>query len=34
MAVHKEMKHQKTLDHLPWQHVIIFEKVVEKKEEK
>ncbi|MSQ96951.1 MAG: class I SAM-dependent methyltransferase [Gemmataceae bacterium] len=22
-----ELKHQKTLDHLPWQHVIIFEKV-------
>ncbi len=26
MAPHKEMKHQKTLDHLPWQHVIVFEK--------
>jgi protein-L-isoaspartate O-methyltransferase len=30
MEPHKEMKHQKTLDHLPWQHVIIFEKIVEK----
>jgi ubiquinone/menaquinone biosynthesis C-methylase UbiE len=27
MDLHKEMKHQKTLDHLPWQHVIIFEKI-------
>jgi SAM-dependent methyltransferase len=26
MSPHKELKHQKTLDHLPWQHVIIFEK--------
>jgi ubiquinone/menaquinone biosynthesis C-methylase UbiE len=32
MAPHKEMKHQKTLDHLPWQHVIIFEKLEAKKE--
>lgn len=32
MAPHKEMKHQKTLDHLPWQHVIIFEKAEAKKE--
>ncbi len=34
MEVHKEMKHQKTLDHLPWQHVIIFEKSAEKKNDK
>jgi ubiquinone/menaquinone biosynthesis C-methylase UbiE len=34
MAPHKELKHQKTLDHLPWQHVIIFEKVTAKKEAK
>ncbi len=27
-----ELKHQKTLDHLPWQHVIIFEKVDARKE--
>jgi len=33
MTPHKEMRHQKTLDHLPWQHVIIFEKVVATKEE-
>lgn len=32
MTPHAEMKHQKTLDHLPWQHVIIFEKAVAKKE--
>ncbi len=32
MAPHKEMKHQKTLDHLPWQHVIIFEKAAAKKD--
>jgi ubiquinone/menaquinone biosynthesis C-methylase UbiE len=32
MGPHKEMKHQKTLDHLPWQHVIIFEKAEAKKE--
>ena len=31
MTPHAEMKHQKTLDHLPWQHVIIFEKSAEKK---
>jgi ubiquinone/menaquinone biosynthesis C-methylase UbiE len=31
MAAHKELKHAKTLDHLPWQHVIIFEKVEAKK---
>ena len=31
MTPHAEMKHQKTLDHLPWQHVIIFEKVADKK---
>ena len=30
MAPHKEVKHQKTLDHLPWQHVIIFEKEAKK----
>ena len=30
MAGHA-VKHVKTLGHLPWQHVIIFEKVVEKK---
>jgi hypothetical protein len=29
---HKDMKHAKTLKHLPWQHVIIFEKVEAKKE--
>jgi ubiquinone/menaquinone biosynthesis C-methylase UbiE len=34
MAPHKEMKHQKTLTHLPWQHVIIFEKIEEKKDAK
>jgi SAM-dependent methyltransferase len=34
MAPHKEMKHQKTHDHLPWQHVIVFEKFAEKKEER
>ena len=27
MSVHPEMKHQKTLNHLPIQHVIIFEKI-------
>ena len=27
MAAHPQMKHQKTLNHLPIQHVIIFEKV-------
>ncbi len=32
MAPFKDMKHQKTLDHLPWQHVIIFEKVEAKKD--
>jgi ubiquinone/menaquinone biosynthesis C-methylase UbiE len=26
-----DMKHQKTLNHLPWQHVIIFEKIEVKK---
>jgi ubiquinone/menaquinone biosynthesis C-methylase UbiE len=26
-----DMKHQKTLNHLPWQHVIIFEKIEAKK---
>src|SRR5260221_255078 len=31
MAPHKELKHAKTLDHLPWQHVIIFEKLEAKK---
>ena len=31
MTPHKELKHQKTLDHLPWQHVIIFEKIGEAK---
>jgi ubiquinone/menaquinone biosynthesis C-methylase UbiE len=34
MAPHKEMKHQKTLDHLPWQHVVIFEKIEAKKDAK
>ena len=33
MELHKEMKHQKTLNHLPWQHVIIFEKIAEEKKE-
>jgi protein-L-isoaspartate O-methyltransferase len=32
MAPHKDMQYQKTLDHLPWQHIIIFEKSAEKKE--
>ena len=32
MAPHNEMKHQKTLDHLPWQHVVIFEKLEAKKD--
>lgn len=27
MEPHKDMKYQKTLNHLPWQHVIIFEKI-------
>jgi hypothetical protein len=27
------MKHQKTLHHLPWQHVIFFEKLEAKKNE-
>ena len=27
MEPFKDMKHQKTLNHLPWQHVIIFEKI-------
>ncbi|MBI2804788.1 MAG: methyltransferase domain-containing protein [Planctomycetes bacterium] len=31
MALHPQMKHVKTLNHLPWQHVIIFEKVAQKK---
>ena len=31
MELHKEMKPQKTLNHLPWQHVIVFEKIAEKK---
>jgi len=31
MDPHKQMKHAKTLNHLPWQHVIIFEKQAEKK---
>jgi ubiquinone/menaquinone biosynthesis C-methylase UbiE len=33
MAPHKDMKHQKTLNHLPWQHVIFFEKLETKKDE-
>ena len=33
MAPHKELKHAKTLNHLPWQHVIIFEKLEAKKDE-
>ena len=32
MEPHKQLKHAKTLDQLPWQHVIIFEKVEAKKE--
>ena len=32
MSAHPELKHQKTLNHLPIQHVIIFEKVEAKKE--
>ena len=32
MQSHAQLKHQKTLDHLPWQHVIIFEKVEATKE--
>ena len=31
MEPHKELKHAKTLNHLPWQHVIIFEKLEAKK---
>ncbi len=31
MTPHAEMRHQKTLNHLPWQHVIVFEKVAQKK---
>lgn len=34
MAPYKDMKHQKTLDHLPWQHVVIFEKIEAKKDER
>jgi ubiquinone/menaquinone biosynthesis C-methylase UbiE len=34
MEPHKQMKHQKTLNHLPWQHVIIFEKVAEPEKKK
>ncbi len=30
METHAEMKHQKTVNHLPWQHVIFFEKTVAK----
>jgi hypothetical protein len=33
MEVFKDLKHQKTLNHLPWQHVIIFEKVEAKKDQ-
>jgi len=33
MKPHADMKHQKTLDHLPWQHVIIFEKRADEKKE-
>jgi ubiquinone/menaquinone biosynthesis C-methylase UbiE len=33
MKPHAQIKHQKTLDHLPWQHVIIFEKIEEKKKD-
>ncbi len=32
MEPFKDMRHAKTLNHLPWQHVIIFEKVEAKKE--
>lgn len=32
MEPFKDMKHAKTLNHLPWQHVIIFEKLEAKKE--
>jgi len=28
------LKHLKTLDVLPWQHIVIFEKIAEKKEDK
>lgn len=31
MEQYAELKHAKTLNHLPWQHVIIFEKIAEKK---
>jgi ubiquinone/menaquinone biosynthesis C-methylase UbiE len=34
MEVFKELKHVETLKELPWQHVIIFKKVEEKKETK
>jgi ubiquinone/menaquinone biosynthesis C-methylase UbiE len=33
MAVHPALRHARTLGSLPWQHVIIFEKVAAKKEE-
>jgi ubiquinone/menaquinone biosynthesis C-methylase UbiE len=33
MEPFKDLKYQKTLNHLPWQHVIIFEKLEAKKEE-
>jgi 16S rRNA C1402 N4-methylase RsmH len=33
MKPHAQMKYQKTLDPLPWQHVIIFEKIGAVKEE-
>jgi hypothetical protein len=32
MEPFNDMKHAKTLNHLPWQHVIIFEKLEAKKE--
>ena len=31
MAEHKELRHAVTHNHLPWQHVLIFEKVADKK---
>jgi ubiquinone/menaquinone biosynthesis C-methylase UbiE len=33
MKPHAQMKYQKTLDPLPWQHVMIFEKLEEKKKD-
>jgi ubiquinone/menaquinone biosynthesis C-methylase UbiE len=33
MAVHPQLRHARTLGSLPWQHVIIFEKVAQKAKE-